>query len=279
MDIITIDIGNTTISVAVFDDGKLEKSTFLPIAEHEKLVDVLKEYREMCGPQEFGASTVPVVGCSVNPKATELVEAALDKALNQRLLLAGRDFALEMKVALSEPEAVGSDRLLCAYAAFEVVNGACLVADFGTATTIDLVSDQGIFLGGVILPGLDLAAKSLNEHTAVLPEVEIQTPTTEFAFGIDTVSAINNGIYHSAVGTLRQMAEQYATYIGTWPQVVVTGGYSKMIAEKCDFIDSLVPELMFYGLNLAYTRYRQSQEEDLSSQLKDANLFEEDDEE
>jgi len=147
------------------------------------------------------------------------------------------------------------------------VQNAVVVADFGTATTIDCVNRQGIFLGGVIMPGMKLSAMSLHEHTFALPEVEIQVP--EENYGTNTVSAIQNGIYYGALGALRELVERYATQLGYWPQVVVTGGFSKMIAEKCDFIDSVVPDLCLFGLFQAYKKYIQSVEEELGMKLSE----------
>ena len=140
-----------------------------------------------------------------------------------------------------------------------VLFGAVAVADFGTATTIDCVSHQGIFLGGAILPGLNLAAKALHEYTDALPEVELQIPTG--VYGTNTIASIQHGIIYGAIGALRGIVERYATELGRWPQVVVTGGYGKLIARGCDFFDSLVPDLCLDGIFLTYRQFRASQDE------------------
>ena len=259
MDMICVDIGNSNISLAVFAKGKLDRTERVPVdqAQAQKLADILTAFREICGPQPLGAKTVPITVSSVNPDALELVERVVTDTFKQNVLLIGRDFPLEMKTAVENPEAVGKDRLITAFAAFEVIGRAAVIADFGTATTIDCVNDNGIFLGGVIFPGLSLAARSLNAYTAALPNVKPRIP--ESTFGTNTIMAIQNGIYYSAIGALREIVERYAEELGCWPQVVVTGGFANMIAQKCDFIDSLVPDLCLNGLYLAYRRFHESQ--------------------
>jgi len=260
MDLIAIDIGNSTISMGVFAQQQLQRTeqTAVQETDSQRLANILAGFRELCGPQPLGARTVPVVVSSVNPPALEIIEQAVQDSLDQKILLIGREFPLEMKVAVENPETMGTDRLVTAFAAYQVVESAVAVADFGTALTIDLVNDKGIFLGGVILPGLNTSALSLKEHTTALPLVKPEGPTG--TYGINTVTAIQNGIYYGAIGALREVVERYAEELGQWPQVVVTGGFSKMIAENCDFIDSIVPHLCLNGLYLAYCRFRNSLE-------------------
>ncbi len=254
MDLIAIDIGNSTITVGVFLNGELQPARHLPVDQPDELMDIIKKLRASCGPQPLGAKTVPVVVSSVNAAGLQSVEEAVGTALDQRALLVGRDFPLEMKHAVEEIEKVGSDRLLTASAAYDVVQAAVVVADFGSATTIDCVNDMGIYLGGVIMPGLGMAARSLHAYTGGLPEVDVALPTG--SYGTNTTTAIQNGIYYGAIGAFREVVEQYATQLGHWPQVVATGGYSRMIAQNCDFIDSLVADLCLSGLNLAWQKYR-----------------------
>lgn len=261
MDLITIDIGNSTVSLGLFVNDQLSEPQSFPLTNLDALDDTILRLRNMCGEQPHGAETVPVLASSVNAPTLPMIEDTVDRTLDQRTLLVGRDFPLEMKHAVENPEEIGSDRMLTASAAYEVVQGAVLIADFGSATTLDCVNDMGIFLGGVIMPGLGMAAQSLHRHTVALPEVDITLPTE--IYGVNTVSAIQNGIYYAAQGALREVAERYATQLGHWPQIVATGGYSRIIAEQCELIDSLVPYLCLSGLNLAYQKFIQAQEEGL----------------
>jgi len=256
MELIAVNIGNSNISLAAFAQDKLQCREDVPVQEAARLAEVFRRFQQVCSGQSDGSDVVPVVCGSVNPPVLKAVRAALLEALNQDLLVAREDFPIEMKIAFEDSQAIGSDRLLNALAAYDVISSAVVIADFGTATTIDCVNDQGIFIGGVILPGLYLAARSLNEHTALLPLVKPQVP--EALYGTNTIGAIQSGIYYGAIGGLREMAERYAGELGKWPHVVVTGGMGAMIAQQCDFIDSVAPDLSLYGLCLAYGMYSQS---------------------
>ena len=263
MDLIVVDIGNSNVALAVFVKDELKRTERIDVDKLDNLAETIKSLRQMCGPQPLGARTVPVVVSSVNVETEKIVAAAVLSALDQRILVIGRDVPLEIKHALENPETVGTDRLLTAAAAYAVIEDACVVADFGTATTIDCVDHYGILLGGTIQPGLKLAAQSLHAHTSALPEVKPVLPTDDY--GNNTEKAIQHGIYFGAVGALRGIVERYATLLGRWPQVVLTGGYAKLIAQHADFADSLVPDLCLDGIFLAYRKSRESQDAELQS--------------
>ena len=109
------------------------------------------------------------------------------------------------------------------------------------------------------MPGLGLAAKSLHAFTAQLPEVPVEMPKADY--GTNTISSIQSGIYFGTLGALREMIERYATQLSQWPQVIATGGYCKLIAQKCDLIDSVVPDLCLNGIFLAYKKLSENPSE------------------
>jgi type III pantothenate kinase len=171
-----------------------------------------------------------------------------------------------MTLCVDEPNKVGTDRVVSAAAAYDVVEDAVVVADLGTAVTIDLVDEKGVFLGGVICPGFEISAKALKENTcclvlrresqrqaAQLPKTTITKPKAPF--GKNTAEAINCGLYYSAIGTLEEVIRRYAEKIGKWPQTIITGSAAKTIKDDCDFVDSFVPNLVAKGIVLAYKKY------------------------
>lgn len=243
--LLLVDLGNTRVGLAPWTNGKRGESRHLPTRPIEPVLEAMREIWT-----SLPAGDKRVVVSSVCPPVLEELRKGCKAAGVGPLLTIGEDLDLPIEADLPDPDKVGTDRLCTAAAAFAGCRSACVVADFGTALTIDLVADNGIFLGGTILPGIALSARALHEHTALLPLVEVGTPTE--TLGKDTVSAIRNGIFAMMAGALREIVEQYATEIGKWPPLILTGGDAAGIAARCDFVDRVVPDLALDGVALAY---------------------------
>ncbi|MDD4891463.1 MAG: type III pantothenate kinase [Phycisphaerae bacterium] len=250
MNIIAIDIGNTRVSLAACLGKKVLGVERLATADAATLVGpAVERVRALLRP-----SPAPrVVVCSVNPPAADAVVAAVGKVVDWPVLFVGREIELPMPVDVESPATIGADRVVAAAAAFEAVGGPVAVASLGTALTISGVSQEGHFLGGVICPGLRISAHTLHESTAALPEVPLAKPASPFAR--NTVDAIQAGLFYQAGGTLREVVERMATEFGTWPHLVLTGGDAELIASAYEFVDSVVPNLTFMGINLALRKH------------------------
>jgi type III pantothenate kinase len=192
-----------------------------------------------------------LAACSVNPAGLAVLESAAGR-MDEPVLLVGRDLPAPIETNLPEPGAIGPDRLCAAAMAFHRLGQACVVADFGTAITVDCVDDGGVFRGGAILPGLRLSARALHEGTAVLPEVEPVAP--EWVFGRNTAEAIGGGLVYAARGALRELTEAYATELGSWPLLIVTGGDAELVAAGYEFVQAVVADLTLLGVALACRR-------------------------
>ncbi|MDD5326832.1 MAG: type III pantothenate kinase [Phycisphaerae bacterium] len=261
MNIIAIDIGNTNITIGLYlndeeqfiksipGDSKLELTSCLKSAWQK--VPVVKTSKDK---KRDGV----IVASSVKPAWTKLIKQIIKESLGEKLHIIGKDVPLPMALWVDEPDKVGTDRVVSAAAAYEVVEDAVAVADFGTAITIDLVDQNGIFQGGVILPGFELGAKALNENTAQLPHVKITKPKEPL--GKNTAEAINCGLYYSAVAALQEITRRYAEKIGKWPHTILTGSAAKLIKDDCEFVDSWVPNLTIKGIVLAYRKYIEEKE-------------------
>jgi type III pantothenate kinase len=256
MNLIAIDIGNTNISVGLFLKGIEQFIKSIPGQDKDELTACLKSAWEkisLLNRSKEKKRDGTVVVSSVKPVWTDLVRGIVSENLGEKILLVGKDIPFPMDLSVNEPEKVGTDRVLAAVAAYAVVENAIVVADFGTAVTIDLVDDRGVFLGGVILPGFEISAKALNEYTAQLPLVKVGRP--KLPWGKNTTEAINCGLYYSAIATLQEIIRRYAEKIGTWPQTILTGSAAELIKDDCEFIDSYVPHLVVKGIALAYRKY------------------------
>jgi type III pantothenate kinase len=256
MNIIAIDIGNTNITIALFlkDEEQFIKS--VPGKSVKKLTETLKSAWEKIPLSQTARQkrrNGVIVASSVKPEWTKEIQKIAKEALDEKVYLVGKEVPLPMTLWVDEPDMVGTDRVVSAAAAYAVVEGAVVVADFGTAVTIDLVDEQGIFQGGVICPGFEMSAEALEKHTAQLPRVEVKKPKAPY--GKSTTEAINAGLYYSAIATLQEVIRRYAERIGKWPHTVITGSAAKTIQDDCEFIDSYVPNLVVKGIFLAYRKY------------------------
>jgi type III pantothenate kinase len=259
MNLIAIDIGNTKIKVALFldDEEKLLKS--IPGGDADmksQLADVLAACWDRVPLVEGAVEPVKngrAAACSVKPEWTAVVGDVVADELHIKLLVIGKDIPLPIETATDDSLQVGTDRLVNAAAAYAVVEDAVVVADFGTAVTIDLVDENGVFLGGIISPGFDLSLAAMHAGAAQLPKVTMQKP--QQVYGVNTEEAMRAGVYWSAVGLLETICRKYAEEVGKWPQVVLTGGAAGLIKDDCEFVDSWVANLTVRGIMIAYKKY------------------------
>ena len=256
--LLAIDIGNTNIAVGLFLEGEEEFIKSVAGADSEELARLLQTAWEkvpiLKSSKEKKRNGVIAVS-SVKPAWTELVQRIAKDALGEKVLVVGENIPLPMTLWVDAPEQVGTDRVVSAAAAYAVAQDAVVIADFGTAVTVDLVDQHGIFQGGVIFPGFEISAEALQKNTAQLPKVKVTRP--EAPYGKSTVEAINCGLYYSAVSTLQEVIRRYAEKIGRWPCTVITGAAAELIKDDCEFIDRYVPNLVVKGIVLAYQKYIQ----------------------
>ncbi|MEJ2649330.1 MAG: type III pantothenate kinase [Sedimentisphaerales bacterium] len=262
MNVIAIDIGNTNIVIALFLDNKEQSIETITGDSADKLGSSLKsawgKIPVSKSSKEKKRDGVIVVS-SVKPAWTEVIRKIAKENFDEKIYVIGKDVPLPMNLWVDEPNKVGTDRVVSAAAAYDVVGDALVVADFGTAVTIDLVDQNGIFLGGVICPGFAISAKSLRDYTAQLPNIKITKPKAPY--GKNTVDAINCGLYYSIIGALQEVVRRYADELGRWPQTIITGSGAKTIYTDCDFVDDYVPNLVVKGVFLAYKKYMEAKQE------------------
>lgn len=265
MNLIAIEIGNTNIKVAFYKNDQeilLRSIDGYSQAFESEMASVLHECWDQAPLVAMAAEPVKdcvLVASSVKPEWTEQVTDIVQEELGQKLHVVGQDIPLPIETSVDNPMQVGTDRLVTAAAAFTVVENAVIVADFGTAVTIDLVDENGVFVGGTISPGFDLSLRALKAGTARLPEVVMHRPL--HVYGANTEEAMRAGVYWAAVGLLETVCRKYAEQIGHWPQVILTGGAAALIKDDCEFIDSYVPNLAVHGIVIAYKKYLYEKEE------------------
>jgi type III pantothenate kinase len=250
--LLCLDIGNTQIHGGVFDGDSLlcqfRKST-QPLGSTDEvgifLVSVLRENR--VDPRSVNR----VALCSVVPAALHPVRGASKQYFGCEPFVLQAGVKTGLKVRYRNPLEVGADRIAGAIAATQRCPARNLiVVDCGTATTFNVVTAGGDYLGGVILPGVGVSAETLASRTAKLPRVEIARPET--ILGRSTVESIQSGLYHGHAGAIRHIVDGLAreVFAGEKPRIIGTGGFARMLEEERLF-DEIVPELVLLGLRHA----------------------------
>jgi type III pantothenate kinase len=242
---LVVAIGNTHVRCAACRAGQLRDKRCIETTAVLNGAEALRPLVEVIEQAECSRAVV----LSVVPAALKAVREYLGRHSDIPVVVVREEIPLPMPMNVEAPEQVGADRLCAAAAGYERAKQACVVVDFGTAITINAVSDDGVFLGGAILPGVGLGARALADFTAALPRIEVEEPGT--ALGVTTEKAMQSGLVFGARGAVREVVEQIATQFGKWPYCVFTGGDAALIGARCDFVDAVVPDLGLLGLELA----------------------------
>ncbi|MGB7161255.1 MAG: type III pantothenate kinase [Tepidisphaeraceae bacterium] len=249
INLLVLNAGNSRLAIGVFVAGEL---TYVSRVAHDQRSEWparIKEAWEKIAELDSAA----VAGATVNPPLIEPLEHAVEQATGEKVQWVGRDIDLPIKVLTDEPAETGVDRVLNVAAAYEQMGKACVVVDAGTAVTVDVCNDTGDFLGGAIAPGASVQLDALHDKTAKLPRVTLDVPKSPF--GKNTQDAIRMGVYHGIRGLVKELAENYATELGFWPDIIATGGDAPKLFENWELVHAIAPDLTLYGIALAFTNH------------------------
>lgn len=247
------DVGNTRIKAGLFnEEGRVIKSFSLSLDKENSSEQISFHIAETL--QGAGLSLGDVTKsayCSVVPSFNQALEMACEGSLGSRAFCLTGLNATGLTKLVAEPSRVGADRIAAALGGMNrYPRENLIIADMGTATTVDAVSAEGEFLGGTILPGLAMSRDSLVSGTAQLPPIEIiQAPRS---CGRDTVEAIQAGLYYGALGAVREISQRFTEecFSGLPVRIVATGGFS-ILFEGAPLFDSLHPHLVLEGVHSA----------------------------
>lgn len=252
--LLAIDAGNTNIVFAVFDGSDM-RAEWRAVTETTRTAD---EYAVLLNPllQLQGLSFADLDAAII---ATVVPQALFDLRLFSRrylnceaLVVGDADVDLGIEVHTDRPSAVGADRLVNAVAAHERYKGALIVVDFGTATTFDIVDENGNYEGGVIAPGVNVSAEALHQAAAMLPRVAVGR--TQNVIGKDTVPAMQSGLFWGYVGLIEGLITRIKEEYGKPMTVIGTGGLATPFHRQTQAIDHLDPDLTIRGLIQIYER-------------------------
>lgn len=244
---IAIDIGNTTTSFGVFEGARLKSQFSIATQPWRTPDEVTLQLKALAKSRRLHLTKAEqIVLCSVVPRMASVLTEALHSLKAVPIRIVGQDVLVPLKNRYAYPEQVGQDRLVGAYAAWHTYKRDCIVADFGTAITIDVVTKAGEYLGGVIAPGLDISLEALASRTALLPKVELREPPE--LLGRDTANSIRSGLLYGCVALCDGLVTQLKRRYVPKAVVIATGGTSTLIAKHSKTIDTLKPHLVLEGL-------------------------------
>lgn len=254
--ILTMDIGNTNIKTALFNDmemvqyWRISTNRNMSSDEYGMILMNLFAYNHI--------STDVVKGImisSVVPQINFTIEHMCRTYFDMDPLILEPGIKTGVNIKYENPRELGSDRIANAVAAYELYGGPCITIDFGTATNFGVISEKGEFLGGAICPGLKLAAEALTERTAKLPRFELVRP--ESTIGKNTVANMQSGIVYGYIGQINYLVERMKKELGAPnAKVIATGGLAVLVGKESSVIDVMDGLLTLKGLCLIYRKNR-----------------------
>ncbi|MFV0395314.1 MAG: type III pantothenate kinase [Coprobacillaceae bacterium] len=252
--LIVVDIGNTNITLGLFDGNQIVGNYRLTT----KLQRTSDEYGFMLL-SFLTASNIKteeienVIIASVVPKIMYSFNNSIKKYMKKDPIIIGPGIKTGISIKIDNPKTLGADRLVDAAGAYYIHGGACLVIDFGTATTFDVITEHGEFIGGATAPGIGISSNALSSQAAKLPEIEITKPKEIIAR--DTVTSMQAGIVYGYIGLTENIINSIKESYGKPLKVISTGGLGRIIFNETDAIDVYDPDLTFKGLKLIYDKY------------------------
>ncbi|MBI3153394.1 MAG: type III pantothenate kinase [Chloroflexi bacterium] len=249
--LLTIDIGNTNLTLGLYEGDKLGAHWRLA-TDHNRMPD---EYGlQFLGLlQNAGKTLNDLEGislASVVPPLTGRVTQACREYLKQEPLVVDTGVKTGIKIRYEDPRAVGADRVCDAVAVMKLYGGPACVVDFGTATTFNALTKDGDYLGGAITAGINLAAEALFTRAAKLPRIDLQVPPS--VIGRNTVHAMQSGLLFGYVSMVEGMVARFRSELGGEMKVIATGGLAEVVAKETQVIDIIAPWLTLDGLRLIW---------------------------
>lgn len=251
--LLVIDVGNTNTSLGVYEGERLVAHWRLTTAR-DRTVDEYGVYaRNLFSLVGINAQEIDAVAvASVVPPLNFTLRRMSEVYFRRTPLFIDHTTETGMPILYEPPSDVGADRIVDAVAALAKYGAPCIVVDFGTATTCNAVSARGEYLGGVIMPGIQISSDALFARAARLPRVEIKRP--EKVVGSSTVGSIQSGLYYGYVGLVDGILRRMIEELGGRAHVVATGGLAPLIAHGSELIDDVDDTLTLEGMRIIYER-------------------------
>ena len=247
--LLAIDVGNTEVTLGLFDGRRLTRS-FRLSSETRRTADEISLALTQIFPELARRGEHAAVLASVVPTATASFLEAARKVCGGEPLEVSSRIPTGVDVEYRDPQSAGADRIANAAAALALYGAPVVIVDFGTATTFDVILRERRYIGGVIAPGIVTGAEHLIRRAARLSAFELKPPP--HVVGRSTEESLQSGVYYGAVGQVDAIVRRIAQEERIKPRVIATGGLAPMIAKHSETIEKVDPDLTLHGLRIIY---------------------------
>lgn len=247
MNSLAIDVGNTQVVIGLFKKGVLGETWRLESEASRSVDEYAISVLALLGQVKVKPESIKRVTLSCVVPALQRVFSKLsEKYLGVPALVVGQNLQVPIEVRVDDPLSVGADRLVNAFSAKVFHDVPAIVVDFGTATTFDVVEEDGAYVGGVIAPGLLSAAEALSRKAALLPSIEIEA--TKSIVGLNTHDSMQSGLVNGYASLVDGLIEKISRERSSDYKVIATGGLARMMMSYCERLETLATDLTLQGL-------------------------------
>jgi len=249
--LLTIDCGNTNITLGIFNEDKLISRFRITTKQARTSDEYMIVFYNLLRSNELEITNITdVVISSVVPSIMHSLNNSIYKLFKVKPLIVGPGNKTGIKINADNPKEVGADRIVNVTAAYHQYHKACLIIDFGTATTFDYVDDEGTFKYTIITPGIELAANALSNNAAKLPQIEITMPKTILA--TNTINGMKAGLIYGYIGQVEYIITRIKKELNQDFLVIATGGLGRIIKDNSEMVNIYNRNLAFYGMKYIY---------------------------
>ena len=253
--LLTIDIGNTNITLGAYDAGVLSFTARLATETVKTADQYAVELKNLLSLECIGTEEIEdCIISSVVPAVGKSLSSAVSKLCHIVPLMLGPGVKTGLNIKIDNPAQLGADLVAGAVGALDAYTMPCVIIDMGTASTVSVLDRNGTFLGGAIAAGVRLTLKALTENTAQLPAIPIEAPKS--VIGTNTTESMQSGLVYGTASMIDGLLEKITAELGETPTVLATGGLSKEVISHCKTNIIYNENLLLEGLRVIYEKNR-----------------------